>query len=120
MEGVTTIEVLRAGYPIVAGLVMTILWLGFTHWQTRQNKENLFEFKDKQYSKDRSALISEIKEIRTAQEKIENKLEDKIDDLDRRIDSKLDRLFNEINSANKELARMEGRLYHKDSKNSDA
>lgn len=88
----------------------------------RQTKEDFKDFRTIQYTADKNAILTEIKEVqinqekmikevKENQEKVEKKLEEKLDKMSDGWAAQQSKLFSELNAINISLARLEGRLH---------
>lgn len=110
---ITTIEVIKAGWPVVVGLIGIILWLGRISFMTGAHED----FIKKEYENDRASLLAAIREVKTSQEKGEERLEGKLDKMATSHDQKLDKVYDIVNSIHISLAELKGRFHSKNSGN---
>ena len=107
---ISTIEVLKAGWPILAGFVGLVAWLTGIAIMAKQTKEDLVDFKNREYSEDKNVLRVVITELKADQEKFEEKLESKLDKMAEKSNAQLEKVYMEINKVSTFLAELKGRL----------
>ena len=109
-QSVSTVEVIRAAWPIVVAMIGAVIWLARLSFMAHQNKQDFKDFKEKEYAKDQSEVVNAVKELRDSQKASEEKLEEKLDAISLRHDVQLNKVYEEINKSNILLAKMEGQL----------
>lgn len=107
-----TVEVVKAGWPIVIALVGVTFWVAGVYFMAKGTKDKLQEFLKGQFPVEKNALLEAIKQVKEAQIRSEERLESKLDKMSTDTDQKLDRLFEKQNQTNATLAEIKGRLYH--------
>lgn len=105
VQSVSTLEVIKAGYPLIAGLVICIVWIARVQFITMQNKKDVEDLK-LAHKSGSDGLYESIKE---AEREFERKFEKVLE----KFDGHLVKVYEEINKTNIHLAEMKGRLYSK-------
>lgn len=116
---ITTLDILKASWPLVLSLVSLTVWLASLSFSAKRTEKDFREFRTLEYTADMSELSRAIKEVQASQERSEEKLERKLDLMSSRSDSQLQKVYDELNKTTILLAELKGRLYSKSNINSD-
>lgn len=134
---ISTVELLKAGWPIVV-FAIAVVWALITQYFATKSHEKFIattyvedrksiflaikdsgddftKFKDRDYPEDKKMLLDAVQKLQASQEQGERRMEDKLDKMESKTDSKMQQIYVEVNSTNKLLAELKGRLYHNDS-----
>lgn len=106
-----TIELIKAGWPIVLGLIGLALFVGDSRTTLKEVRSSFENFKDKQYEKDRIETHDYIKSVQASHSEFERKIEAKLDQMMSKSDAQLEKVYEKVNEMTKSLAEVKGRLY---------
>lgn len=107
---ISTVEVIRAAWPIVVGLVLSLLYIAAIHHRSVSTQASLKSFKEDEYTKDLQAIDSSIKDLRRSQERSEEKIEQKLDKMNQEQLKQADKIYQRINDSNMLLSELKGRI----------
>lgn len=112
-QTISTIEVVRAGWPIVLGLIGAIVYIANVAFQSKQTAADFKSFKEKDYTDDKHEFSDSIKMLAETQRRAEEKLEARLNQMASKSDAQLNKVYEKLNETNILLAEMKGRLYPK-------
>jgi hypothetical protein len=104
------LDVIRTIWPILLALITVVIWLGGTHFITKQTRDDFREFRQREYSSDKAEIMDAIKDSCNSQEKTEIRLEAKLEKMGEMSQAMLGRVHEEVSKLNIALARVEGKL----------